>query len=518
MEFSRCPRGTRRNRLTGLCESCPIGTIRVRNKCVPAPLAPLAPLAPANQQYVVPLFKKRNANGRCPRTFKVGNFPTYCEKCPPNTTRHRSGLCQSQINPIIVPHPLFSRCPAGSMRNKTTGNCQTCPNGTRKRGNKCIPISPQPNDPIFAQYVPPVLPMPQYVPPVLPMPAASDPTPSNAQEIQFVSFLINATNQLLPIAAANPILNNAAVLQIRDILIHLKHNLSRDWSQVRMTKIIIKNLLTYSIVLNNLGNRTNDLNDPIENIYVIFFKLLLPKIIHLSSNDVNDILKKFKPLPNSIVTSLQRLEDRETINNILELFEEFAIMYDARGNLSLKPVAFIKTNDVDIKSTEIVPPLKMFDLEEGGDVDFNPNMPDRICVIIRDGMHINASSLDMHRLIKAINPRTPEYLFMACKKSIHGWNINDDTVYKDLYVSLSKVGLSQTAYVNINEIKSALNTGNNCIVIEPKMIAGVRYVTPIASASLYKAPGQNVVGRFHCEAGHLGGIYNVFLPVLVEFF
>ena len=156
----------------------------------------------------------------------------------------------------------------------------------------------------------------------------------------------------------------------------------------------------------------------------------------------------------------------------------------------------------------------MFDLDEFGDVPFNPNVPDKFCIVVEDGSHVSAATFDIDIVRNAINPRTPRWLYMTCVRAITGYYIDDATVHHDLYLGLQKIGFPQQVYVNVNQIHTAISNGHSCVIVKPRMRGGHPYVPPLASASLFKVHG-GVMGRSHCEVGHVGGIYDLFLPAPV---
>ena len=288
-----------------------------------------------------------------------------------------------------------------------------------------------------------------------------------------------------------------------------------DWSAVRMTNNIIKRILSFTSTLYFYASFTSVdyIIEETAKIYLVLLKPLLEKTMDRPQDEVYKKIEKFNIIPQTAAKIAGVVPGSDTTDDLLELFEDYGVMH-SHGKLYLKPVTFITTKTVPFNSTQIVPPPQMFDLEDGVDVPFNNNIPDRVCFIVRHGALVSAASLPKDRLIKALNPRTPWSLFMVCKRAIQGWNVDDNAVFKDdLYISLSKFGLPQNAYVDINVLKSILDAGHNCIVIEPKMVGGVPYIPPIASASLYNTQGNvSVVSRYHCEVGHVGNIYDAFVP------
>ena len=74
-----------------------------------------------------------------------------------------------------------------------------------------------------------------------------------------------------------------------------------------------------------------------------------------------------------------------------------------------------------------------------------------------------------------------------------------------MYLDLAKVGVPQHACVNINAIYTALWAGHTCIILRDPV------ATQLASAYLYKVT-QSAVGSSHCEIGHMGNFYTMYLP------
>jgi hypothetical protein len=178
----------------------------------------------------------------------------------------------------------------------------------------------------------------------------------------------------------------------------------------------------------------------------------------------------------------------------------------------LIPVAFFNTSVVvPLKQTRVVYPSTMTELEDYTDIPFDSARAGHLCVVIKDGTSIQAFSVPLDLLRKGINPRTPPWLYMKCKGPSHSLSITDSQVYSDkLYLNIAKMGVPQTGYVDINELKTVINARHKVIILQPIEVAGTKLITQIASAYLYKVP-QNAVSSSHCEVGQLGGFYEVYL-------
>ena len=176
------------------------------------------------------------------------------------------------------------------------------------------------------------------------------------------------------------------------------------------------------------------------------------------------------------------------------------------GTVFLIPVAFKNTSIVPIPRTPFVPPPQMTDLEMYDEIPFQLNRPDHICVVIEDGARSLAYSIPIESLRRGCNPRTPMWMYMKCRGPSHAYAVNDVMVYSDqLYLDLTKVGVPQHACVNINDIYTVLRAGYTCVILRDPV------ATQLASAYLYKV-AQSVVGSSHCEIGHMGNFYTLYLP------
>jgi hypothetical protein len=133
----RCPPGERRNKRTGICESCPPGTRRQGRRCISVNDVPATGVPLQTIQW--PAKPKR-----CPPTYnRSKHIPYLCEKCPTATRRNNKTRLCDPINVSVTPIQRDGKCPKGTRRNRQTGNCERCPENTRRVGNKCLPISPR---------------------------------------------------------------------------------------------------------------------------------------------------------------------------------------------------------------------------------------------------------------------------------------------------------------------------------------------------------------------------------------
>jgi hypothetical protein len=115
----------------------------------------------------------------------------------------------------------------------------------------------------------------------------------------------------------------------------------------------------------------------------------------------------------------------------------------------------------------------MTDLEEYSDIPFNASRANYLCMVIKDGKHIHAFSVPLELLYKGVNPRTPVWMYMKCKGPSHSLYITDEEVYSNrLYLNIAKLGVPQPAYVDINELKTALSAGHEVIILQPKEVSG----------------------------------------------
>jgi len=200
-----------------------------------------------------------------------------------------------------------------------------------------------------------------------------------------------------------------------------------------------------------------------------------------------------------------------SIQKIHDDLRDNGAFFTDRGRFYLIPVAFFKPSVVPLKHTRVLYPTTMTDLEEYEEIPFNASRASYLCIVIKESKRIHAFSVPLRLLYKGVNPRTPVWMYMKCKGPSHSLSITDTEVYSNrLYLNIAKMGVPQTAYVDINELKTALNAGHEVIILQPKEVSGTKLITQIASAYLYKVP-QNVVGSSHCEVGQMGGFYDVYV-------
>lgn len=130
--LQRCPKGTKRNKQSGLCEPTQLAAV---------PLPPPPPQLVAVQTKRCPTGTRRNKKtGLCePAQLAAVSPPppptqlvaVQTKRCPTGTRRNKkTGLCEpsNQIiptQPTIAPAPVVQkRCPKGSKKNKKTGLCE----------------------------------------------------------------------------------------------------------------------------------------------------------------------------------------------------------------------------------------------------------------------------------------------------------------------------------------------------------------------------------------------------------
>ena len=125
----RCPKGFRRNKITGECEptnqttqykKCPTGFYR----------NPLTTLCEPNQTEAL-----RTLDKKCPTGYRRNKKTEICDKITSNTTRCPAGYRRNKKTGICEPNieqyqeyentePKQKRCPKGFRRNKKTGECE----------------------------------------------------------------------------------------------------------------------------------------------------------------------------------------------------------------------------------------------------------------------------------------------------------------------------------------------------------------------------------------------------------
>ena len=110
---SNCPKGSRRNKITGKCET------QTRKQCPPNKVLNTVTNRCINEK---PIVKGIN----CPKGSRRNKITGKCEtqtrkQCPPNK------VLNTVTNRCINEKPIVKRinCPKGSRRNKITGKCET---------------------------------------------------------------------------------------------------------------------------------------------------------------------------------------------------------------------------------------------------------------------------------------------------------------------------------------------------------------------------------------------------------
>ena len=481
----RCPRGERRNKQTRLCERCPVGTVRVRGKCV-------TNAAPVPDPDPVPYpYQTLPPKSRCPpRYHKDPNPPHNCHSCLNDDVilSHVSGMC----------HPYVEVPPTASG---------SCPRGTRRKRGKCIRVIGNVNAPATARtnqtrsrdpY-----PRPSYLPTAY----------LSVIERLLTRFQGNERHRTI----AKYVLS-AGDLRILDVRVKSLEYVNGIMDKIQWDQFENDTLFGFCTDMIFILNRYPPLPNP-ANLYKLFaicIRETLKRSLTIADvNDADRIIRHTIPrLTPRLVHELnyQDQDQRdENINTIHEALRDCGAFYTDSGKIYLIPVAFMTPSVVHLNRTRVTRPNTMMDLEEFDDIPFDPTRANHICIIIEDGTHLNAFSVPTYLLRKGINPRTPAWLYMKCRASTHSLSINDAQVHASpLYHNLGKLGLPQSAYVDIREIKTALDKGHTLLVLKPKRVDGSNLVTQIASAYLYKVP-QNVVGSSHCEVGHVGGMYDVFV-------
>lgn len=221
-------------------------------------------------------------------------------------------------------------------------------------------------------------------------------------------------------------------------------------------------------------------------------------------------------LPTYLVDELTTRdeEDRDiSIQQIHDDLRDHGAFYRPNGEIYLIPVAFFNRTVVPLTRIRMKKyPATMTELEDYSDIPLNLDSLANMCILIEDGASIQAYSVPKHLLHKGADPRTPMWMYMKCKGPSHSLSIGNAQVYPNkLYLNIAKLGIPQTGYVDIDEIYTAIRDGHSVCILKPRMVDGVKLVTQIASAYLYKVP-QNTVSTSHCEVGHLGGFYDVYVP------
>ncbi len=548
----KCPNGQRRNRVTGLCEGCPPGTRRQGRFCVPYVAGPriLNPVPPIQLNPYPPRPK------RCPPTY-TRSANGMCEKCPPNTKKNNlSRLCHPIDSPPYIPPnvapiypvpvqapipvqapaadvdgmPLITynrphgvRCPPSTRRNRRNGLCEGCPRNTKRIRNKCYLINAPvaPVAPVAPAPVAPVAPINPNVPPThaqlmrqgIPHNVATamlepDGFIKKSSEIVFRNLNNDQERRLVTkirefVATSRTNQNN-----LKDV-INASYEELKDFPFQNVSFQVYACFMRYAFGL--LSKLQTNISDNLSLFYILLIKTFLEKALPYNSISINHFLNvDLFPLNTHFFVNRVRATP-----DLLEVFEDYGAYYhEGNGKLYLKSVTFIPYKPVVNKYMPVIPlPETMYDALEGGDVPMITDDPDNFYIVIQDNDNITGYVIPLDRLKMYISPRQPNALFMKCKAPIRGFYIGDDQVYNtDLYVELSKVGLPLRVYVNIDQIKSALDEGHNFIYLKPTIVNGAKLITQVATASLYKVLGINVVSRSHCEIGHVGGFYDVYLP------
>ena len=564
-----CPPGTRRQG-----KKC-VPAVPAAPAAVPLAPAFAAPAFAAAPVGVAPLTIARNIRMNCPAGYRRSKFaPFNCEKCPVNTRRNnRTRLCDPDGAPavpivpavpavpigpigvalpgdnplIVIPRAIHLKCPNGTRRNKRTGNCEGCPPNTRRVGNICRPnaaIAPAHVAPahVAPAHVAPAHVAPAHVAPAHVAPAHVAPAhvaPAHvapaALPVLIYDGLLKPSTNPTEATIANElaridqyiVLNNhlATELYINQLYTIIEHLPFRHVSIHFFMYFMNKTLRLLALAQQNIFGR---LPNHLHPLYSLLYATFSEKAFLFDTTSVNHILTTQMPALNPILlVGFGNMSEQ-----LLEVFEDHGIFYKQHnGEVFIIPAAFIELHNVALPQTPMAAPATMFDLEMYADVPFNSNVPGNLCIVVQDGVHISAASFDVDMVRKAINPRVPRWLFMTCVAPIHGYYIGENTVHHDLYLGLQKIGFPQQLYVDVNQLHTAILNGHTCVIIKPRMVASdaaaiaaavaaglaappalIKYVPQLAAASLFKTMGKNVVGRSHCEVGHLGGIYDVCVP------
>ena len=388
----------------------------------------------------------------------------------------------------------------------------SCPRGTRKRRGACIRTVGDVNA-VNALHSPRI--------PVAIAPVAHDypiPVGLPADATQMILDLIPQYNGLtrhvqvitntLRLCDNKPVAVRTATVQY---LVAVFNRLVRDNYPMDIT--------TYRVVLNRWCKKLckiyGGLAEPsliaIQTMLVQITRLVLENSLTNPVVHVSDIwIRSILTFPPGFVHNVhyQSFDERDPrVEAMHDALRDYGAYMTPDGIVYLIPVAFFHVLAVPLPNTRVVPPAHMSDLEDYVEIPFQANRPGHVCVVIEDGHRTRAFSIPLETLRKGINPRTPMWMFMKCKGPSHSYNVNDVMVYSDkLYLDLAKTGVPEHAYLDINELTTALDAGHRYIVIK------ATEVTQIASAYLYKVV-QNAVSASHCEIGHTGQFYNLFLPV-----
>jgi len=409
------------------------------------------------------------------------------------------------------------RCPRGTRRNKSTGLCEGCPPGTvRARNGRCNPAAPAPAPPAPAH-------APYERVPGDPI-AYPLPTHLNAVQMTRLKQIIQTyTGIVLDLMVFMYVLlgnyHSGINSNVGPVLEYANTILQRiQWSEFIFNYSVDYILDTFKSVIDLLNKMSVPVPDRPKayKIYAKCIEYVLKATQAISNTQQADAkLRATIPiLPDYLLDELiYTPEDtREiSIQKIHEDLRDNGAFYTDRGRFYLIPVAFFKPSVVPLKQTRVVYPATMTDLEDYSDIPFNASRTTYLCIVIKDGKRIHAFSVPLKLLYKGVNPRTPEWMYMKCKGPSHSLSITDAEVYSNrLYLNIAKMGVPQPAYVDINELNTALNAGHEVIILQPKEVSGTKLITQISSAYLYKVP-QNAVGSSHCEVGQMGGFYEVYV-------
>jgi hypothetical protein len=543
----RCPPGQHRNRATGNCESCPPGTRRQGRKCVPvapmvAPVAPMvAPVLVGGPVAPLTIHWPPRPT-RCPPGYnRSKHAPFNCEKCPVNTRRNnRTRMCDptvalvapvAPVAPAIVPAPIPGvpiapanpnitplivipraaglKCPRGTRRNHRTRNCEGCPARTRRVRNECHRIAPG-----AVHAVPAARAAPVHAANTLRYSGRLSPATNDTETIlnTRVEQIIRAMISYSRISVHDPAYQTIPGLLL--LLIDETYNLIQDMRFQNVSIHVFMYFMEKTLRLLFSARTTPAIPvfpHQVRSTYALLYKVFLENTLQFSPESVHQVLMSM-PRLNETLCAPDMFGNVRLGDEILEVFEDHGAYYRPNGIVYLKPAALMRLQTVVLPQTPMVAPAQMFDLDEFGDVPFNPNVPDKFCIVVEDGTHVSAATFDIDIVRKAINPRTPRWLYMTCVRAITGYYIDDATVHHHLYLGLQKMGFPQQVYVDVNQLHTAISNGHRCVIVKPRVVGGRPYVPPLASASLFKVHG-NVMGRSHCEVGHIGGIYDLFLPV-----
>jgi hypothetical protein len=190
-----------------------------------------------------------------------------------------------------------------------------------------------------------------------------------------------------------------------------------------------------------------------------------------------------------------------------EVLEEYGAFLN-ESSLFMKPMTFVKLRQDPVKTVPFRPiPSEVYSVTDMGMVAF-PDGDDDICVTIGN----SSAVISNLKLLMSINPRLPENLFTKCHTALPGLYVAEKNVDFNLYLDFMKVGMPIHAYVNINQINTALERGDKHWVLTPTLGANGRpLIQPVAMASVVGVSGINMMSRSHCEKGHVGDFYDLYV-------